>query len=487
MIDYSKWKQTNKAVTTLQLDVRNPRLPPRTSVPTQLELIAELIAHENVYALAKRIVERGYYRHELPIAVEEHGKTVIVEGNRRLCALKLLISPNLAPESERRKYRKLSVKASIASIRKIPVLIAPNREASAPPIQSKHTRREVESWEPAMQARFYADRIADGESIDDLSQEYAITPSAIMDFLQNYQMYQVACALDLPPDVALKVRDAREFPLTNLERVFRNSEASAFLGISFDTNRQLKGTVPVAEFKKAFGKVVTDVALGRVNSRNLNTSEEFKKYLTTFGPDAPDRTQKGAFSAKDLIGPGRGKAAVTPKNVPQPSPKPQKPQAALLAKTFVCGIDDVRINSIVRELKKVSAEDCPNAAALTLRGFVDLVIGDYCDRVGATEKILTRAREKEKKPDDWYPSVRQMLNYVVSNSASLTIHPLALKAAKMLVNDDQPVAVLMLDAFAHNKYVIPTPTELRSFWTRIEEAMQAMLTPPAATTHVGSK
>jgi hypothetical protein len=83
MIDYSKWKPCEKSVTSLLLDSRNPRLPPRTPPPNQQELIAELVKHEKVYELAKKIVERGYHRIEFPIAVEEAGKFVIVEGNRR--------------------------------------------------------------------------------------------------------------------------------------------------------------------------------------------------------------------------------------------------------------------------------------------------------------------------------------------------------------------------------------------------------------------
>ena len=89
MNDYSKWKQTSKAATTLLLDHRNPRLSPRTSVPTQPELVAELIGHEEIYTLAKSITEKGVYPYDLPIVVEEGGKLVVVEGNRRLCAIKL--------------------------------------------------------------------------------------------------------------------------------------------------------------------------------------------------------------------------------------------------------------------------------------------------------------------------------------------------------------------------------------------------------------
>ena len=201
-MDYSKWKQTTKAATTLLLDQRNPRLLPRTTPATQPELVAEMIEHEDVYAMAKSIAERGFFPHELIIAIEDHTRIVVVEGNRRLCAVKLLISPTLAPEDHRSRFKKLSHKVNIAQIRKLPILIAPSRDAAAPLIQSRHTRTEIEKWEPVMQARFYADRIADGNTVEELADEFLIPPGQIREFVQNYQMYCVACNLDLPPDVA---------------------------------------------------------------------------------------------------------------------------------------------------------------------------------------------------------------------------------------------------------------------------------------------
>ena len=483
MIDYSKWKQVTKTVTSLQLDSRNPRLLPRSIPPTQPELITELVNHEGVYDLAKSIAERGFYRVELPIAVEEGGKLIIVEGNRRLTALKLLISPNLSPESMRSKFKKLSHKTVISEIKKIMVTVAPSRDAAAPIILSKHTRREINSWEPVMQARFYADRIADGATIAELTREYApITQGQIVEFLQNYQMYQVACNLDLPADVAAKVRDPREFPLSTLERVYRNSDASEFLGIGFDSHRQLKVNISMEEFNKSFGKVVSDVALGKVTSRNLNTKAEFDKYLKGFGKLAPDKTKKGSFSAATILGVSAAKASM-PKHTPVTPNRPKRSQVSLISTSFTASSNDHRINDILKELKKISAKDYPNAVAFSLRSLLDLIVGDYCDRIGATAKIIARARSKENKPADWYPSVRQMLNYTISNSTDLVLHPLALKAAKMLVTDDSKgMTVLALDAFAHNKYVTPTEPELRSFWTQIEEVIKEMLPPPQTFT-----
>jgi hypothetical protein len=96
--DFSSWPQRAISVTTLQLDPQNPRIPPTDRELTQPELIAELVEHDDVYGLAKEIVEQGYWPLESLIAVKEGSKSIVVEGNRRLAALKVLINPTLAPE-----------------------------------------------------------------------------------------------------------------------------------------------------------------------------------------------------------------------------------------------------------------------------------------------------------------------------------------------------------------------------------------------------
>ena len=77
-------------VSRLHLDSENPRHDPITDEP---EIISRLYGREQVLVLAKNIARNGTSPLER-MAVVEHpsmpGHFVVVEGNRRLCALKLL-------------------------------------------------------------------------------------------------------------------------------------------------------------------------------------------------------------------------------------------------------------------------------------------------------------------------------------------------------------------------------------------------------------
>src|SRR5438128_1020999 len=79
LADYRTWPEKQPAVTSLQLDPQNPRIPSQDADFEQPELIAELVEHDNVYELAKDIADTGYNPLELLLGVEEEGKTYIVE------------------------------------------------------------------------------------------------------------------------------------------------------------------------------------------------------------------------------------------------------------------------------------------------------------------------------------------------------------------------------------------------------------------------
>ncbi len=105
MNDYRKWPEKNVSVTSLVLDTRNPRIPAASRRVKERDVIAHLIEHDKVYELAQAITEQGFFPTEILIGLEEGGKKVILEGNRRLAALKLLISPSIAPKGTSEEVR----------------------------------------------------------------------------------------------------------------------------------------------------------------------------------------------------------------------------------------------------------------------------------------------------------------------------------------------------------------------------------------------
>jgi len=275
MADYRSWKEKTVGVPSLLLDALNPRMPGNgAGAQTQPDLIAELVRHENVYALAKDIAAGGYVPVESLVGLDEDGKTVVLEGNRRLAALKLLLHPELAPLDSVTKFKALSEKISPSQLAKVRVLYAPSREAAAPLILRKHTREQVERWSVLMQAKFYASLAASGIPLEEMAREYATTAGEIRGFLRTHAMYEAACRIPLPDDVREKVHDPRTFPGALLQRLIEIPKVREFLGIDFDARGGLLGGVHREEFAKGFRRILSDIAREKQDTRSLNTVDD---------------------------------------------------------------------------------------------------------------------------------------------------------------------------------------------------------------------
>ena len=85
-------------VSDLAFDVENPRLPEfgLTGNATEDDVIQILWKVMDVKELVMSIAASGFFQHEPLIVAQEDGKNVVIEGNRRLAAVKILLEPTLA-------------------------------------------------------------------------------------------------------------------------------------------------------------------------------------------------------------------------------------------------------------------------------------------------------------------------------------------------------------------------------------------------------
>ena len=79
----------------LRLDGRNPRIQRAGEPLGQDEILRILWREYSVDEVAWSIARNGYFPHEALFVAEEHGELVVIEGNRRLAAVRLLREPAL--------------------------------------------------------------------------------------------------------------------------------------------------------------------------------------------------------------------------------------------------------------------------------------------------------------------------------------------------------------------------------------------------------
>lgn len=273
MSNYSAWDEQTVNVTSLLLDPSNPRIPELGHKANQREIVAELVNNDTVYDLAKDIAAQGFFPTEVLICVEENTELIVVEGNRRLAALKLLLSPELAPQEWLTRFRTLARKNPSPAVQQVKVVVAPSRSDAAPLIMNRHTQTGIKRWEPIQQARYVHSLRTAGMTLDNLAATTGFTKGDLLAIFRTHTMYEIANSLKLDAKTTATVRDPRKFNTSTLERVIGSPRMRDFLGIQFDNDGQVVGSVHPDDFKKAYKKVIQDIVDGEIDTRKLNNDK----------------------------------------------------------------------------------------------------------------------------------------------------------------------------------------------------------------------
>lgn len=481
------WPLKPTSIGSLFLDPHNPRLAPAVEKRTERQIIEEIVLHEDVLELSKQIKTHGFFPSEPLIAVLEGGKKIVVEGNRRLAACKLLLNPSLAPKSHEKRMRTIAGNFNAQALGKLPVLLAPSREAAYPLIIARHTDTQIVKWEPAMQAHFYSNLISAGLTVEEVAERFGVKTADIKEALHSHNLYRMACRLDVPTDVAEIVQDPRQFNLTTLKRVFDTPAGRAFFGVEMGPDGVIRGTVEADEFKKGFNRLVTDIAKKKQDSRTLNSPKEIEKYLNGFkASEKPDKSVKGKFDS------GSFETDQTPKG-PAPTTKPKKPRTSsngasvgLIPLSFPCRVQNDRVKNLVKELKGLSPSRFANSCALAFRCLLE--ISAYCFLEGKGEvqamhaeylaeiqkKNASRNPERHIKPEpDWTPNLNAMMNRLGEAQRGLLKNNHTVKALNKVIKEEEELFGLNLST--HNTTYHPTDARLRATWQNLQEYFREIL------------
>lgn len=172
------WPTKPLPVANLHLDAKNPRLGRETLSRAPREIIQYLFVHDKALDVAASIATRGFFPNEPLLAIRENGRTVVIEGNRRLAALKALREPGLLEGAQARQVERLSRRITdLQSIATVPVTIAPNRRATDRQIVGRHIGSPVLAWRAENRASFILEKIEEGYDNDELRDNLGFTLS----------------------------------------------------------------------------------------------------------------------------------------------------------------------------------------------------------------------------------------------------------------------------------------------------------------------
>jgi len=142
------------SIDQLELDPANPRLADGLENAKQPQLLEMLAREYELTELGQSLADNGYFSEEPLVVVPAPtaSRWRVVEGNRRLAALKLLDDPNGAPKAHRKRWDELS-KNRKHIVRDAPILVYERREDVIPYLGFRHITGVLE-WKPYQKARY---------------------------------------------------------------------------------------------------------------------------------------------------------------------------------------------------------------------------------------------------------------------------------------------------------------------------------------------
>lgn len=424
-----KFETKTIPVGQLMLDTKNPR---HGELESQRAAIESLIAsqRQKLVVLANDILNNGLSPIERLMVLKSKNGYTVVEGNRRLTAIKLLNNPALADGSPiAAAIKRLSSKGSAPS--QADCSIAPSRKAAAHWLEIRHGGESegagIVPWSAYAANRFKSKP----------GREAAAAMAFLEAIAEGYP------SNDLLQELAQEVGDKK---ITTLGRLVLDENFRDKAGVEYRDGRvyfHYAATDLESFVEHVLGDLAADIGVSQLRTEPMRA-----KYLE----GTPElKTSKRTKTAKQLGSKPAPKPRTAPKRRrPVAKPKPLKNLSLdkLGSKT----------QALLGELRQLNPEKTPHAYAVLIRAILDLTIDEFLDK-----KNLARDQKLKKR-------IKRCLTAVDSTGKDQRF-----KAVRVGLEDGTSLyAVATLHEFMHNRLFHADRSHVEAIAENIEPFLQAL-------------
>ncbi|NTF69773.1 hypothetical protein [Rhizobium rhizogenes] len=463
----------------LRLDIKNPRIAEANS---QRDALQKIVTDQDIklVALAESIVEDGLNPMDRFLVIpseEELNKYVILEGNRRLAALKILRNPAVLTGMQvrgpvKKRFEELAAAFDSDDLSHADCFDIEAREDAAMWINQRHTGenegRGIVDWSGVASARFRGNDPA-LQALDFVTMRGGLTDDE-------------------------KAKIAERFPITTLDRLLSTPAVRAIIGVDIKGGKLLSG-LPFSELIKPLQRMVRDLVSGTITVTNLKRQPQMVAYASSLGNDLPDLTSASGsvLPIEDILPPtpsatsganntnstagansgqgghaGQGGAGSGPSGgtggssaASNPGSKKKSPSRgpALIPRTCVLRVTNTKVAEVTKELRTLPVKTYPHAISVLFRVFLELSVDEYLKRHGINLTVtVTGGRVTDKK---LAKKVEEAVQHMVSTGApskELT------GITKALSDKHNPLHPDTLHAYVHNAFFSPTERDLTVSW-----------------------
>lgn len=450
-------------IQNLMLDLENYRVGYQDGQPQAIRAIIEEQG-EKLKVLARDIIANGLSPIELFMVMPfQNAKKqyVVIEGNRRITAIKLVLNPDLAKDTVlENPFKQMSADHANSVPKEIECCVVPNKKNGLPWIQRRHDRglkgAGIEDWSSIARDRADADL---GKP----------TPA------KNVREFVLANA-PLSDDLRKKITGSK-FNNTNLTRLLGTAHVRKTLGLENDNHTLVSNTKP-----EWLLKILTDMVVGIASEEfdgkpfsestidKKNQRIEFIEKLAQKYPQPTKQVSPWAINANQKV--HQSKSAQSPSSAKDIRTTPSSDiRKTLIPKTCKIKLPDGKCNDIYHELRRLHIDSVPNAVAVLFRVFLEFSVDAYIkvrsislptDKNGKVKNFLCNKLESVK-------------NFMIQNRIMTAKE---LKCVQMAIsNRDSLFSTETLNAYVHNSSINPKANELKLTWNDFQNFIEKLWHP----------
>jgi hypothetical protein len=466
--------------------------------------IQYLLKYGKIVELAKSIVSNGgLYVGERIVAVKNNNDDdtyTVLEGNRRTCACKLLLNPDLIPDGYKNIFP-IAHYEVIKNISNIEIDIVNNREEVARYLADRHIE-SVLFWSPLAKMKFFVDRFEAGETVQSIAATTHTNVSKVKKGIREYKLLNYALNLSCWTDKQRREKlNVFNLEIDKFLRIFRTAGASRAFGLLYDNSFNPQSSLGREIFDKIVERIMYCAFITENNDEKIDTRTnswrdvpglinilESTNIIINNSQEDPRINNEQSSNLNLHQPPTEGSAlllqehentsnsqtasqiinqTVTGQNQVGVHVRPAQPtyyRDNLIPRTCVLNITNPKIHNIYSELQRLNLNYYPNSCAIIFRVFFDLTIEEYVRRHNL--QVQGRASLSDK--------FNSVLQHLEENGL------LALRDANALrqitsQNPLQQPTILSITNFhdyVHRLNYQPTARELTIIWDNLQHLMQ---------------